>query len=161
MWWWVTVALAGNPWLDADPDIRVETLVGVTPEQVTEAWSDFDQLSGLFSDECLDGWAVGAPSSGPGARARVTYKTSWLRRRLTVVVREVEPGEKVKLEHLGTKGFFTVVTARATDEGTHVSVVTPLYAPPWPWRKAYFVDVKPAWAACYIESLKKLDGEAR
>ena len=158
MWWWMAIAMAASPWKDMDADIRVEKVVRATPEEVTATWSNFDTLAPLFDEDCLDRWAVGVPSKGEGARGRVSYKPSWMNRRLNVVVKKLVPGKKVLLDHEGNRGFFTKITVRPVEGGTAVVVHTLLNPPPWPFRKAYHVDVKPAWAACYIDALARMDG---
>jgi hypothetical protein len=159
LWWMIGFALAANPWKDKDTDIRVEAVVPVAPEVVTEAFSDFTTLERLFDVQCLKRWTHGSPSAGLGARSRVVYTPGLMNRRLDVVVAELEPGRKVLLDHLGNRGFFTKITAVAEEGGTRVVVSTPINAPPWPFRKLYHLDVKPEWSDCYLKALKRL-GEA-
>ncbi len=157
---WLAVALASSPWVGVDPDIRAEVEISWSPQRVTEALSDLEVLSTLFSEDCLKRWALGHPMAGVGARARVSYVPSWMNRRLTLEVQEVRPGVRVELEHFGNRGFLTRFdVAPGSAGGSVVSVVTPLQEPPWPVREIFHLRVKPAWEACYVDAIKNLEAQ--
>lgn len=146
----VGLALAADP-VSQDrfgtPDVVAEATLQIDPTMVTERLSDLAWWSEHAPDSCYGAWSLGASVRGPEARARVTVRPSWMRRRLTVVVREVRPGALVDLEFLGPKGFTTRVKLEP-EEQDHVVMTTFMNPAPWPLREIYHQKVKPAWMAC-------------
>jgi hypothetical protein len=155
------VALAGNPWKDLSADVVAAGEVPLTPEQVTARLSDLDGVAADLPDTCWRRWAVGLPPAGVGARARVTTTASWMRRRLTLQVAEVDAGRRVDWDHLGDRGWVTRWTVEATSAATsRVTYHTYLNPPPWPFRRLFHELVRPVWEACAADAIASLTAPA-
>lgn len=140
-------------------DVRASAEVALSGEAITSALSDFSRWEALFPSDCVAKVAVGEPSAGEGARARLTYTPGPMRRRLTAVVKVVEPGRRVDVDHDGNKGFVTrFMIGDSEGETRQVTAQTYINPPPWPLRAMYYNKVVPAWEACYRAALERLEG---
>lgn len=158
MWWCLALAFAANRWEGEDPDIRVEVDVALPAAEVSARLADLERASSLFAPSCLTRWSFGIPAAGVGGRARVTYTPSLMSRRLTVVVDEHDPGQRVVWDHEGPRGFWATFDLEERQGRTYILMETPLQPPPWPFRDLFFLKVKPAWESCIEDALHRLDG---
>jgi len=160
MVWLLSLAWAGGGYEALDPDIYSGAVVAQPPEVVSAHLADLRWVSENLPEDCAKRWALGEPMTGAGARARHSWHVSWLRRRLTLEVIDVVPGDKVVWEYLGDKGFFVRFDLTEEDEGTSIAVVQPMMAPVWPTREVYHERIKPGFAQCWAQLLQAVDGPA-
>ena len=83
-----------------------------------------------------------------------------LEKRIDAVHSRSDPPRLVEIEHLGSKGFFTRFTLTPEGDGVKAVMTTYLNAPPWPFRKYYYTEVRPIWVQCQIDALQALDAAA-
>lgn len=154
VWWWAALAFAGK-WDGKPSDVSVTQVVARPQAELQAELGDWKGWERLLP--CASGWELQARTSGVDARSRALYEIGPLRRRLVGVIRKDVPGLVVELETEGKKGWFTQVRFGDAPEGsTEVTLLTPLTAPKWPVTGIFYKKVKPAWAACYTEALRRL-----
>ena len=148
-------AFAGK-WDGQDPNIEARLVVDSTVEDLLAATSDTHVLE-LLPDRCVSELTLGEPTSGYGAPFRVRYHAgSWTR---LVEARVAEVGHRhVDLEHVGRFGFTTRFGLVPVDDGIEVTMTTFLDPPPWPFKRAFYTKVRPAWASCHADLLTALAG---
>lgn len=153
----VAAALAAPPaWRDAPSDVITEVTTTRLPAELASRLVDLRSLSALYPSDCTVEWVTGGATSGPEARARVSYRIAGWHRRLTVRYATVEPERVVQIDHEGNKGFVTQWSFTVVDGLTHVTMGTYVAAPPWPFRRYYVFQVQPAWGECQRRTLEAL-----
>lgn len=151
-----TTALAGK-WDDAPSDVEVTRQVAAAPTAVHAAVADLRRFSELLPADCATDWQFTSSTAGRGARAKVRYTFGPLKRNTSAMVVDDQPGLIWRIEHEGDKkGFFTQVTTAQTGNGTLVTLVSFLNAPPWPFAGPFHKKVRPAWTDCYERTLTAL-----
>ncbi len=148
-WFWLGVALAG------EGDVSASLEVPHGSDEVIRTFSDLHTASSLWEGACGQEWVVGAPSQGEGARARVSYRLPFMKRRLTVQVDDVSD-TRVVWDHLGRFGFYTYIEVEPSGMGSRVTMRAELEMPPWPVKGVYRNKVQPAWEACHEQVLRNL-----
>ncbi len=151
------MALAGK-WDGAETDIRVERVVPAPPEAVFSHLLDLGHLRAIFPTDCVGLWEPGERTFGEGANAIVRYDMAAMHRKLPMTLVRAEAPRLIDLDHLGNRGFVTRWTLTPEGEATRVSLVTPLNAPPVPFRGYFQNVVRPEWLACYTRTLENLAG---
>lgn len=147
----VSVAQAGK-WDDRETDVRVTKLIASPPRAIHEALDELAEWKARWPDDCATDFTV-----GPAQTGSVRYTFGPLRRKLDMKVIRNEAGHVFEIEHPGKRGWFTQVTYREVDAGTEVALLTPLEAPPWPFKPVFFNKIRPAMEDCYA---RWLDGVA-
>jgi hypothetical protein len=151
------VAFAGSQWEGRDASIKVERVIMEEPAEIYAELDDLQDLSEIYAAACVRDWALAGQTEGVGARGRVTYHLSKLRRRLTVTISKAELDRYVELDHLSAKGFVTRWLLQENEAGTLVSLETFINPPPWPFRGYYFKNIQPEWQRCYETTLDNLE----
>lgn len=147
--------LAGLAHADgADPDIRAEAVVAVSPEQVYAVLTDLEKLALAYPSTCIGRWERGAKTAGPGATAVVRYDIATMHRKLVMALINAEPTWKVEFEHAGDRGFITQWTLTIDPLGTKVAVKTLMNPPPWPFTRYYFDTIQPDWQWCQQQAIQ-------
>jgi hypothetical protein len=156
---WIVCALAlAGKWDGAESDVVVERELTVDVQQTFDLLTDVEALQQLFPEDCVADWALGEPTTGIGANARVTYRMAGMKRRLTLTVSKAEAFYVVELDHPENKGFITQWALSEPGPGRAVvQLGTYLNAPPWPFKGYYYNKVQPAWTDCYTRTLDALD----
>ncbi len=156
-----SIALAGK-WDTVNPDIRVERDLPGSPEALQGFIMDLNKLKGITPVTCVGKWEMAPRSEGEGASATVRYDLAALHRTLLMTVTNVEPGRRVDLDHAGNRGFITrwSFAPSPTGAGTHITWLTPINPPPWPFKAYYFETVKPEWERCASATLDALAAAA-
>ena len=154
----ITLALAGR-WDDAVNDVEAQRTMPRAPAEVYEELSDLATYKALFPEDCARDWLVTQPTTGIDAQITVRYTFGPLRRKLTAVITKEAPGSLWQLEHKGNRGWYTQfrLAEGAAPGETHLTLLTPLAAPPWPFRGIFHKRVRPAMQACYTEVLSALE----
>ena len=151
------LALAGK-WDGAESDIIVERELTVDVQEAFAVLTDVEALQQIFPEDCLEDWALGAPTTGIGANARVTYHMAGMKRRLTLTISKAEEHYVIELDHPEKKGFTTQFALSEPGPGrAFVKLGTYLNAPPWPFKGYYYDKVLPAWTDCYSRTLDALE----
>ena len=152
----VQVVFGANQWEGQDSSVEVSRLFRADGPSIYAQFDELEDLSTLYPERCVNDWVITGPNLGGGARGEVTYRLEKFRRRLTVVIAKAEPGRYVELDHLSSKGFITRWLIEQEESGQRVTLKTFINAPPWPFKAYYFNKIKPAWLACYEETLDRL-----
>lgn len=153
----LSLAHAGK-WTDAVADIQAETVVSAAPEQVFSYLLDLGHLRTIFPTDCVGKLEPGERTYGEGASAIIRYDMGAMHRRLAMTLIRADAPRTIDYDHLGPKGFVTRWSLAAVDTGTKVTLLTPLNAPPDPFRDYYFNVVRPEWQDCYARTLTNLSG---
>jgi len=148
-----TLALAGK-WDGADPNIIATTVVSGSVDALIAQLSDTQTLR-LFPDDCVSELTLGDPGSGYGAPFRVRYRAGPWSRLVEGHVSDV--GRRhVDLTHVGRFGFTTRFALVPQGDQTEVTMTTFLDPPPWPFKRAFYTRVRPAWTQCHADLLAAL-----
>lgn len=150
-------ALAGK-WDGAPTDIQAERVVASAPEQVFSHLLDLEHLRALFPTDCVGLWEPGERTFGEGANAIVRYDIAAMHRKLPMTLVRAEAPRLIDFDHLGPRGFVTRWTLEPVEDGTKVSLLTPLNAPPSIFRGYFQNVVRPEWLGCYERTLDNLAG---
>ncbi|MEM6927824.1 MAG: SRPBCC family protein [Myxococcota bacterium] len=144
----VGVAVAGK-W-DASPtDVEVTRLFDASPGELHEQVDDLAEWAARWPEDCATQWEPGPTTAGAEGTGTIRYTFKPLRRRLEMRVTRDEPGHVFEIEHPSKRGWFTQLTYRKVDEGTELVLLTPLNAPPWPFKPVFFNKIRPAMEDCY------------
>jgi uncharacterized protein YndB with AHSA1/START domain len=152
-----SVALAGK-WDGAETDISAERVIPAAPEAVFSHLLDLDHLRALFPTDCVGLWEPGGRTYGEGANAVVRYDMGAMHRKLAMTLVRAEAPHLIDLDHLGSRGFVTRWSLSEEAGGTKVRLLTPLNAPPAPFRGYFQNVVRPEWVECYERTLTNLAG---
>jgi len=144
---------------DAVADVSASSTIAATPEQIFTHLLDFKNLQA--SIPCIGKWEMSQRTFGEGASAMVRYDLGAMHRKLPVSLSRADAPYRIDLEHLGNLGFTTVIhlAAQPSQDGrpsTLVSILTPLNAPPWPFRPYYYGAVQVEWNQCYAATLNNI-----
>jgi hypothetical protein len=156
MWWlWSVAALAGR-WDDEPVDVVVTAIVPRPVEEIHDKLLSWAGWQSVLPETCAREWEIYGEQRGKGAQSTALYTIGPMRRRLTGIITQDRPGQLLETELQGKKGWFTQVTYAQAEGGTAVTMRTPLERPRWPVTPIYFSRVKPAWEACYLDTLANL-----
>jgi hypothetical protein len=150
-------AFAGK-WDDAPTDVQVERVVAAAPEAVFSHLLDLGHLRAMFPTDCVGLWEPGERSFGEGANAVVRYDLGAMHRKLAMTLVRADAPRIIDLDHLGPRGFVTRFSLAPEGEGTRVTLLTPLNAPPEIFRGYFQNGVRPEWISCYDRALENLAG---
>ncbi|MFT5686480.1 MAG: hypothetical protein ACI8RZ_007436 [Myxococcota bacterium] len=158
---WLTLATATAETTyddDAEGDVIATRTIAVPTATILATLSDIRNYPGFWPEGCVTDWEFGERQTGVGATAYVTYRgpLGW-RRKLTLVVSEITT-RRVDIDHPGNKGFVTTYAMTPAESGTGVEMHTWIYAPPKPFKKAYFNRIHPHFQSChdgFLEGLAK------
>ena len=144
---------------DAVADVSASSTIAATPEQIFTYLLDFKNLQA--SMPCIGKWEMSQRTFGEGASAMVRYDIGAMHRKLPMSLSRADAPYRIDLEHLGNLGFTTVIRLKSqpSDDGrasTLVSILTPLNAPPWPFRPYYYGAVQVEWNQCYAATLNNI-----
>lgn len=155
---WLMVALAGNKFEGVPTDVEVSRAFAADAATLHAAVADLRAYAELLPADCAKDWQFTSTTAGRGARTLVTYTYGPLKRKLTAVVVEDQPGRLFRIDHENEKkGFFVQTTyPQGADGRTTVVLSTPLNPPPWPLRPPFYNKVLPAWRGCYERALENL-----
>ena len=137
-------------------DVVASRVVNASAAQVYSWLLDLEHHEQMWPAGCTKNWEYGTTRAGIGASARLTYRVSMLRRRLTGTLAEGDPGRYLKIDHAGRAGFATTWELSEVDGGTRVEVHTWVDPPPWPLTATYMNRVRPAWKECHRGALDNL-----
>ncbi len=151
------VALAGK-WDGAPSDIQVDRVIPAEPQAVFSYLLDLSHLRAIFPEDCVGLWEPGERTFGEGANAIVRYDIAAMHRKLPMTLVRAEAPHHIDFDHLGPRGFVTRWSLEPADGGTKVTILTPINAPPWPFRGYYHQVVRPEWTECYARTLENLAG---
>ena len=144
-----------------DGDVIARRRIPSSPEALYAAALDLGAHPTYWPAGCVSDWEPGSVRSGPGASARLVYHAGPWRRRLVATIAKAEAPRRIEVDHPGRKGFVTTWSFTPADTGTDVELRTWILAPPKPFRKAYFSQVRPAWEACHAGALQGLEQAVR
>ncbi len=155
--WLAAVAFSAPPaWRDAPGDVIAEVVTRRPASELYLKLTDLRSLAAVYPADCAISWVHGGASTGPEARARVTYRMAGWRRRLTARFATLEENRVVQLDHEGNKGFVTQWAFDEVDGSTRVTMGSYVAAPPWPFKRYYVFQVQPAWVDCQKRTLEAL-----
>ena len=137
-------------------DVVAKRVVSVAPGEVYSWLLDLEHHAQMWPKGCTARWEYGQPRVGVGASARLTYRASTMRRRLTATLAEGDPDRYLKVEHAGRLGFATTWTLTDGGGSTEVEVHTWVDPPPWPLTSLYLNQVRPEWKRCHKGMLDNL-----
>ena len=157
--------LVASPALaDADPasgDVTATRVIPAPAEPLYQYLLDLGQHEGLWPEGCTSKWQLGQRRVGENATAKLTYHAGPMNRRRTVVLHEAKTGRRIELDHEGAWGWVTGWTLTEVDGGTSVELTSWIQPPPWPFKRAYFNKVQPAWTTCHEGALAGLEAAVR
>ncbi|MEQ1508637.1 MAG: SRPBCC family protein [Myxococcota bacterium] len=155
MVWWLAVGAVASQWDGQSADVVASAVVPLPRAAIEATLSDWKGWQAVVP--CAEVWQIGDPSAGVGAEATAVWTLGPLRRHKVSRIVKIEPGLVLETEAAGSNGWFTQVTyADSPSGGTLVTLTTPLGTPKWPVAKLFFTKVKPAWEACYRDTLTRL-----
>lgn len=154
--WFVASALAGK-WDGAETDVRVTRSIAADPETIHQGLDDLRKFNVLWPEDCATDFSYGPVTKGREAFGQIRYTYGPLRRRLDQSVERDEPGLVMEVHHAGKRGWVNQVTYAPVDGGTEVTLLTPLNAPPWPFKGVFFKEIRPAMIECGQRWLEALE----
>lgn len=159
LWLSLAVASAETYDEDAEGDVIAERAIAASPATILATLSDLRSHAELWPEGCVTNWEFGEKQTGVGATAKVTYRApmGWYRK-LTMVVSEIT-ASRIDIDHPGDKGFVTTYALKSAGSETTVEMHTWIYAPPRPFRRAYFRRIHPHFQECHEGFLEGLAGE--
>lgn len=159
IWMLAAAALAGR-WDDEPTNIEATVHTDASVEDVMPLFTDLATLE-QYPEDCISELTLGEPSSGYGARFRVRYHAGPWTRLVEGHIADVGH-QHVDLEHEGRYGFTTRLQVSRDDEqgGSTIAMTTFLDPPPWPFKKAFYTRVRPAWAACHAALVESISASA-
>lgn len=154
---WLAMALAGSPYEGLSGDVSASARTSMSPDAVITAFRDLPDATARFPESCAT--ITGASPEG----VNLTWTPSWMHRKLHVKVDDIRPGRRIDWDLSSLKGdlgFYLIVEVGAVEDGSVVTLRTPLDAPKWPLRSIFFNKIRPAWASCYVSTILSLDPSA-
>lgn len=161
LWLAAALAFAGSGrWAGRDADITATATMAASPAAIRSVLDDPHVLERIFPSDCASDFDYDHPKD-PKAAVRLTYHAAMMHRRLDAMAPVVRTPNVVEINNLGNKGFFTRWTMKPEGDRTEVKMETYLQPPPWPFRRYFYVHVRPAWVQCHVRALDQLGNLAR
>lgn len=152
------LALASE-WDERVADVTATAQIPALPEVVFNHLLDLEHLRAILPTDCVGRWEPGERTFGEGASAIVRYDMALMYRKLAMTLTKADAPRTIEFDHLGNRGFVTRWTITQVENGSEVTVLTPLNPPPKPFRKYYYTKVQPEWTECYRRTLENLARE--